>query len=298
MPKGKFEGGELGEGQGADKFQTEEERSAQEAVGETAAEFEPLTFSQAEEIMGDAILGPKEVLAVFGDLPNPVPLITFTKEELRQAKQRGQMLVLFTDQCASRSNESPVAPITLKELDSQFPGAELDLQADRTHTVYSGHSYFLDEPVRLGWRLISTPENLGRSGMQRVRNVLIGVKNLKKELVAPALFRAVEEYEEEVYEKRNASRLTPEEYRALSLLELSAPRAVEVAYLRILLEKLEIENPAFGNIPTATLSLTDNGVFMQVNIGLNNGFISEAMFGNPNLEQFIAFQSSGRDEEP
>ena len=301
MPKPpKFEGGGLSEGEG--RFRTTEEQRVQkefENIGEDLSS-EGLTLSQAEEIMGEDIIGPKEILHVFGDIPHPVPLITFTKGELQEARHRGQILVLFTDKLALSTNESPTAPITLRTLCENFP-ARLGVRIEKGEIqhAHAGQEYFEHEVVRPGWVLVDDP-TIGKKDEEllRSKHLFESIEKGTQSRLLPVPPSYLEAFK--AFEKFLQSRvpISYREYCDQPFIQLTAPTAVEMAYLKVLYTCLDLWN--IGALPVGeskyTRSLTDGQRYVidQVNPLLTT--IDNSRTRPPSLNDFLLFQRSGRDE--
>ena len=142
-----FEGGGLAEGEG--RFATVETRRATEALEDTSLS---VSFEEAESIFGNDFLDPHKVKEVFGALPERVPPIPFTREQLEQAVKLGQQLVFFTDSIVDK--KGTIVPATFENLMKKYPHAK-----DGHKMVVMIHdphaSYRVEEVPREGWRLVT-----------------------------------------------------------------------------------------------------------------------------------------------
>jgi MoxR-like ATPase len=130
-------------------------RLAQEARGvERQGE---VSLTEAESIMGrELFLGPQAIQETFGFLPNAIPPIPFGKQELEEARGRGQVLILQVDRLSSN------APLTGETLHTQF-GTQKDGNKFFYGTDwYKDEDFFKKETPRTGWKL-SAPEVLDDS---------------------------------------------------------------------------------------------------------------------------------------
>ena len=97
-----------------------------------------ITFGEAERIMGDDLIGPEQVEAVFNERPKVFP-IPFSKDELMEARARGGRLTL--------QPEFLSGPLDWKMLMRTEPGVFEPLG------YYESRGIDLDEKIQPGWVL-------------------------------------------------------------------------------------------------------------------------------------------------
>lgn len=123
----------------------------EEVVGLIKTEFITGTKpEQAAEILGNSFLGAEAVKTTFGIELNvkDIPLIMYTPEQLEQAKERGEMLILRVDV------DKEGKPMTAKNINDivqpTITGKLLEVV-----DWFANEKFFTDETPQTGWKLVS-----------------------------------------------------------------------------------------------------------------------------------------------
>lgn len=244
MGKDKFEGGNLGEGQGSERFKTHEENVSLEALEDAV---DVVSFEEAELLFEEDYLGPEKVKQIFGVLPERIPPIPFRREELERARELGQQLVFFSQVIQDKKGE--IVSATFKHLMERYPKAK-----DGNKMVVMIHdptaAYRIEEVPRAGWRLVSKdviPDTRGKQTIPALGRLLGYYQrrvSLTGERPPQAYIDATEEYRERGARTLQAS-MNELNWRNLivpiSELKVSqyfCERAVECLYRLILTNQL------------------------------------------------------------
>ena len=114
-----------------------------------------LPMTEARRIFDKDFFGPQEIRAVFGfELPaDKIPGITYTKEQLEQAKAEGMMLVLFVDTDAQGNSLSAQR---MRELTEPLYASAPD-KGKLLHDTswYKDEAFYTTENPERRWRLVS-----------------------------------------------------------------------------------------------------------------------------------------------
>ena len=116
------------------------------------------SLEKALEIMGhEQFIGPEDIQNTFGFMPDTVPEIPFSIDELKRAKTLGQQLILYVDTKADGT------PFTVEDMHDILCGKtsdRKDLLDSAMHT--KDDSVLAIQTPRLGWRL-TDPEIIDNS---------------------------------------------------------------------------------------------------------------------------------------
>ena len=142
----------------------------------------------AEAIMGkEYFLGPEAIQETFGALPENIPPISFSRQELREAKQRGELLVLQIDRLADGT------PLTGKAIHERF-----GTQKGRKWFFYNVDEH-IDKPFfdadtpEVCWKLVSLkmlPDSKNKNYYEQTELLANHVKTLFANKSLPPLYQA------------------------------------------------------------------------------------------------------------
>lgn len=174
MQKNKFEGGDLGEGQADNRFKitarTEAEVDAAEVLGQEAGES--LTEREGRALFGGRFFGGREIKKVFGQSPEYIPPIPFTRGELRRANDREEFLVYYPESLPNGKGEE--WDLSLRNLLSfAYPALGGMSRQEMNRAWFSNAKFFSQDVPRAGWRLVKTgkePETPSSSFISEVKN--------------------------------------------------------------------------------------------------------------------------------
>ncbi|MCD8494755.1 MAG: hypothetical protein LRY41_03580 [Candidatus Pacebacteria bacterium] len=237
-----------------------------------------LSCKQALDIMGSKqFIGPKDIENTFGFMPNTIPEISFSVEELERGRELGQQLILYID------TKRDGTPFTVSNIHNIISGVTSDgknLLYDKTHIAED--LVLATQTPRLGWRL-TTPEVIDNSTnknyLQQTETLIKYLQNVHyKEVVMPQAFKeAICEFNtintSEIREKI-MSLETPKWQEVarmlsgLSINELTRERSSEVIYRWVINEKkLGVKNLSLSYTWSNSLNKVGGLVF----IGLFDG---------------------------
>lgn len=253
---GKFEGGMLGEGQGAKRFRTNTEESLERLDQEIKETPTPLSEEEARKILGKRLFfGSEEIVKVFRTALEYVPPIPFSGSELEKAKKNGEVLILQVDTLSGK-------PITLEFLRKRFGRVFED------QDWYTDKEFFKTQKPRLGWKLIAE-QALPKSAFQdyaKQTNVLTErlLEHFSPGVPPPAYEAAIEEWrqkypdiEKSIATGSNLNELT-DSIANLGITKLTRETAVEVVYRFIARRMLSRNSSSVLPIWTGTLTRNVN----------------------------------------
>ena len=199
-----------------------------------------IDIETARKLMGKDFIGPDEVRSAFlnqVEIPSVLPLIPFTRRELKRAKELGQVLILHS-------------PVTMAQIKSALNGKLEDesklLNNDDITDWYEDKSFFNTELSRADWTLITKevlPGSLGKNYLEQTQILINYLQNdVFKDKVMPKQYtKAVAEFQN--YIKANpdfADRITSddeptwkaaaEKLESFQITQLTRPSPVEVLY--------------------------------------------------------------------
>ena len=147
---------------------------------------EGLAFEDAERLFGKDFLGPKTVEKIFGNKPETVPNIPFSKAELQRAKELGQQLILQVDTMTQKEDrlmsKEKIAPLTLENLKQKFTKAHDDGKVFYDQDWYNNEDFFKKEKPRVGWRLTSKDLLPGSTSKSYLEQTDVLVEHLEKQI--------------------------------------------------------------------------------------------------------------------
>lgn len=213
---------------------------------------EGLAFEDAERLFGKDFLGPKTVEKIFGNKPETVPNIPFSKAELQRAKELGQQLIFYTDALPPIARGEKFAPLTLENLKQKFPKAHDGKPTWYSQGWYENEEFFKSERPRTGWRLTSkdlVPDSISKNYLEQT-DVLIEhlTKEVFKGISTPKEYSdAIREFNKE---RPNIARLIESDWQKASqaLVDLKITKLVrelpiEVMYRLILNDQANKDKP-------------------------------------------------------
>jgi hypothetical protein len=161
------------------------------ATSERTAEAGEMSLAEAEIIMGsERFFGPADVEVTFGSLPEDVPPLRVTREELEQAKAEGQRLVLYT----SRLTGSDLTVASIEALlDNQTSQGEKFLYDSEW---YIKDSVLKNETPRTEWRLVADECLPGTSGKNYLEQTEIIAQYVRGHGLPVAYQEVIEEFDQ------------------------------------------------------------------------------------------------------
>lgn len=146
-------------------------------------------LEQAKEIMGSDFLGPDEIINAFGTAVEieEVPAIPFSRAELEQAKELGQMLILRQ-------------PLTMQQIGEALGDKVKDEGKVFYDTDwYKEEKFFTEELAQAGWALVSkevVPDSTDKNFLDQTDLMVDYLKNqVFKGVELPAVYQeAIDEY--------------------------------------------------------------------------------------------------------
>jgi len=130
-----------------------------------------LTVERAQEIMGADFLGAEAVEKTFGFMPEVVPALPFSENDLERAKELNQFLVLRLDQTTDGK------PLTMKEINKML---EKQIKKEGKGKIlfdtdwYKNENFFTKDTPKLSWALVSKaeiPSSTSKNYLQQTEQV-------------------------------------------------------------------------------------------------------------------------------
>ena len=214
-------------------------------IKEAIQELESLlhvSLEQAQEIMDregiQNFMGPEQIKITFGiELkPEQIPKIPFSKEELEQARELGQMLVLRVDKASDGK------PLTMEKLNGLLQGQTKDgknvlygynetEKKMKDDCWYKNEDFFTKDSPQAGWALVSKeviPHSHNESGVDEKRNYLVQTEKLIEYLttkvfqgreIPPIYNQAIKEFNQIRQREKLDELITQDWQRAAQILE-------------------------------------------------------------------------------
>ena len=160
-----------------------------------------VNIESAQRLFGENFLGPRQVEKGLDIKINDkdIPAIPFTEEELREAKDRGEILILFCDK--SLQGQAITMEYMDRHLKTQF---EKDQKGKILYNTdwYKSEDFFTKDTPKLRWRLVSTEllsESLNKNYLQQTEILADYVrKTIFRNKKLPAEYQtALKEFEDQ-----------------------------------------------------------------------------------------------------
>lgn len=121
-----------------------------------ATDIDPrIKMKYAEKLFGQDFLGPDQINSAFLDqveIPEIIPSIPFSRQELERAKELGQMLILRVNKAKDGSD------LTIKRINTMLDGKIRDkdnVLYQNLIDIYKGESFYNKHTPILSWALVS-----------------------------------------------------------------------------------------------------------------------------------------------
>ena len=129
---------------------------------------------EALEIMGEQdFIGPDQLKSIFGREVADVPPIPFSAQELREAKERGEFLILRTDSLGDAKD------LTMQNLHAYFEG-DFKMLASATDQWKLDSNFFTKETPEVSWALVSKdfiPNTTSKNYFEQTRSIVAHLKD-------------------------------------------------------------------------------------------------------------------------
>ena len=197
------------------------------------------TMEEALEIMGESqFLGPQDIENIFGFTPETIPSIPFSPERLKEAKERGEQLILYVD---TKGNGSP---FTMKDIENirnnkTSNGDTLLWNTNQGDNWFNNETALHEESPRLAWRL-TTPEIIPNSTDKNyIEQIEESINYLQNETFAHSdmpqtYLDAIEQFKNKKAEleelMENDWKQASEELAKLDIVQLTHERLSEILY--------------------------------------------------------------------
>ena len=193
-------------------------------------------LQEAETLFGQDFLGPEQIEKAFGIKIDDVPEIQFSLDELRQAKDRGEMLVLYTDKAPDGQSLTMEKMFVLlkPQFDKDGKGGVL------YNTEWCrDEDFFKKEAPKAKWGLVGKdfiPNSTDKNYLQQTEALADFVKNtvFKGQPIPPEYQEAIREFE---IQKGDIGKLLGSDWgeagkrlAALKLTQMTRTSPVEDAY--------------------------------------------------------------------
>lgn len=193
-------------------------------------------LQEAEALFGQDFLGPEQIEKAFGIKVDDVPDIQFSLDELRQAKGRGEMLVLYTDKAPDGQ------PLTMEKMLSLLkPQFDRDGKGGVLYNTEwcKDQDFFKKEAPKVKWGLAGKdfiPNSTNKNYLQQTEALADFVKNtvFKGQPIPPEYQEALREFEKQ---KGDIGKLLGSNWdeagkrlAALKLTQMTRTSPVEDAY--------------------------------------------------------------------
>lgn len=213
---------------------------AKKSIETFSGEVNEAKMSLAEKLFGQDFLGPEQIKEAFlgqVEMPETIPPVPFSKDELERAKELGQMLVLRL-------------PLTMAEINEKLDG-KLDDGAKVLHhddektgklkddAWYKDEKFLTDERIELKWALVSkekVPRTTIRNYLEQTDKMVDYLKDqVFKARPMPQIYQhAIEEFKKQRsdIEKAMSSdwKKAAEMLISLQVTELTRQTPAEVFY--------------------------------------------------------------------
>lgn len=151
-------------------------------------------LSEAREIIGEQdCIGPDQLRAIFGVEVRDVPPIPFSPQELREAKERGEFLVLRIDSLPDGK------PLTMQNLHAYFEG-DFKVLLSATDQWKLDSDFFTKERPEVSWALVSKdfiPNTTSKNYFEQTKSIIEHLRNVvyKNIPLPPQYQEAIAEFE-------------------------------------------------------------------------------------------------------
>lgn len=193
-------------------------------------------MQEAEALFGQDFLGPEQIEKAFGIKVDDVPDIQFSLDELRQAKDRGEMLVLYTDKAPDGQ------PLTMEKMLALLkPEFDKDGKGGVLYNTAwcQTEDFFKKEAPKVKWGLAGKdfiPNSTNKNYLQQTEVLADYVKNtiFKGQAIPPEYQEALREFEKQ---KGDIVKLLGSDWNeagkrlaALKLTQMTRTSPIEDAY--------------------------------------------------------------------
>jgi len=226
------------------------------------------TLEEAERIMGNNFLGPKEINLAFHDKVRvkETPRIPFTVAELERANELGQELILCVDKALDGQ------PLSMKKMNEILKGkAKDDNKLLYDTDWYKDEDFYKNKAPQLGWKLTSKEVIPGSTSKNYVDQTQVIIGYLLKEAFTgkqPVEYlMAIDEFEKKKAEIKKLLdsnwEKAAEEIEKLKITALTRETPEEVLY-RLILSEEKSGKKSLPSTYTWTNRRASDGKFVDV----------------------------------